>query len=175
MFVEDTRRMLDDRGIEKTDLVGFSLGGFVAQTFAARYPERTGRLVIGKTLTRYNDLIRKGKNIVKGKPFMAGYWGWCNLRPFLNQGREYGCNLPMKVANEIGKGLLDIDMTSVQMNVKAQSLIIDCKDDHVIGEPVSEIKDAKVVTLNNCGHLFYGSNKKMYKNVAEFLKRKKDD
>ena len=38
--------LLDERGIERTALIGNSLGGRIAWTFAARYPERTDKLVL---------------------------------------------------------------------------------------------------------------------------------
>ncbi len=38
--------LLDAEGIERADVVGNSVGGWVAATFAATYPARTGRLVL---------------------------------------------------------------------------------------------------------------------------------
>ena len=40
-------------GVERLDLLGHSHGGFVAITYAARYTERIGRLVLVGTLTRF--------------------------------------------------------------------------------------------------------------------------
>ena len=40
------RHVLDDLGREKVDVLGYSLGGAVAQQLAARYPERVRRLVL---------------------------------------------------------------------------------------------------------------------------------
>lgn len=45
-LAEDLRKILDDLGWEKVFLVGHSMGGRVAYTFAARYPERVRALVI---------------------------------------------------------------------------------------------------------------------------------
>lgn len=45
-LAEDLRRILDDLGWQKIFLVGHSMGGRVAYTFAARYPERVEALVI---------------------------------------------------------------------------------------------------------------------------------
>jgi len=41
--------VLDDRGIECTDVVGFSYGGAIAQQLAYDYPERVRRLVLAAT------------------------------------------------------------------------------------------------------------------------------
>lgn len=43
--------LFDKLGIEKASVVGSSLGGFLAQWFAARYPKRVETLFIGNSLT----------------------------------------------------------------------------------------------------------------------------
>ena len=45
-FAEDLRAFLDEQGIERADLLGFSDGGNIALIFAMRYPQRVGRLVL---------------------------------------------------------------------------------------------------------------------------------
>ncbi|HNW86470.1 MAG TPA: alpha/beta fold hydrolase [Candidatus Limiplasma sp.] len=45
-FAEDLRALLDDLGIEKTDLLGYSDGGNIALLFALQSPERVRRLVL---------------------------------------------------------------------------------------------------------------------------------
>lgn len=44
-----TAAVLDARGIESTDVIGFSYGGAVAQQFAYDYPSRVQRLVLAAT------------------------------------------------------------------------------------------------------------------------------
>ena len=45
-FAEDLRAFLDEQGIERADLLGFSDGGNIALIFAMRYPQRVCRLVL---------------------------------------------------------------------------------------------------------------------------------
>ena len=45
-FADDLLGFMDGHGIGKADILGFSDGGNVALTFALRYPERVGRLVL---------------------------------------------------------------------------------------------------------------------------------
>ena len=45
-FAEDLRGFLDELGLERVDLLGFSDGGNTALVFALRYPERVGRLIL---------------------------------------------------------------------------------------------------------------------------------
>ena len=46
----DVAAVLDDAGIERTNLFGVSLGGFIAQEFALAYPERVTKLVLCSTM-----------------------------------------------------------------------------------------------------------------------------
>lgn len=43
---DDLRALLDDYGIAKAHIVGLSMGGMIAQAFAAAYPERVDRLAL---------------------------------------------------------------------------------------------------------------------------------
>lgn len=49
-FAEDLRGLLDGLGLERVALCGLSLGGMIAQAFAARYPERLRALVLADTV-----------------------------------------------------------------------------------------------------------------------------
>ncbi|MBO2446215.1 alpha/beta hydrolase [Actinomadura barringtoniae] len=45
-FADDVLGVLDHLGIERADILGFSLGGLTALQFGLRHPRRTGRLVL---------------------------------------------------------------------------------------------------------------------------------
>ncbi len=45
-FADDLRCFMDEHGIEKAHLLGFSDGGNIAMIFAMRYPERVDRLIL---------------------------------------------------------------------------------------------------------------------------------
>jgi pimeloyl-ACP methyl ester carboxylesterase len=57
-YADDVEAVQRHLGIERLDLLGHSHGGFVAMTWAARYPERVGRLVLANTAPRFTDAIR---------------------------------------------------------------------------------------------------------------------
>lgn len=46
MFADDLAGLLDALGVASAHLVGASMGGFIAQEFALRHPDRLGRLVL---------------------------------------------------------------------------------------------------------------------------------
>jgi pimeloyl-ACP methyl ester carboxylesterase len=49
MMADDLAGVLDSLGIERAHVLGASMGGFIAQEFALRYPERVDRLVLVAT------------------------------------------------------------------------------------------------------------------------------
>ncbi|MCW3474746.1 alpha/beta hydrolase [Rhodovastum sp. RN2-1] len=49
-FVGDLDGLLAEAGVAKIDLVGFSLGGLIAQHFAQRFPDRVRRLALISTV-----------------------------------------------------------------------------------------------------------------------------
>jgi 3-oxoadipate enol-lactonase len=51
-------RALDAANLRKVSVAGISLGGLVAQHFAALHPERTERLILIDTTPRYSDVLR---------------------------------------------------------------------------------------------------------------------
>jgi len=51
-MAEDTVLALDSLGIERTDVLGLSMGGFVAQWLALKHPERIARMVLALTALR---------------------------------------------------------------------------------------------------------------------------
>jgi 3-oxoadipate enol-lactonase len=53
------RRLLPDAGIRKADVAGISLGGLIAQHFAAVSPEMVDRLILIDTTPRYVDEMRR--------------------------------------------------------------------------------------------------------------------
>lgn len=67
-FAEDLRAFLDEQGIERADLLGFSDGGNIALIFAMRYPQRVCRLVLnGANL--YSAVVKPSVQI----PIILGY------------------------------------------------------------------------------------------------------
>lgn len=57
-MVEDTHGLMDALGIERAHIVGVSMGGMIAQLFAAKYPERLYSLTSIKSSTNYRWLPR---------------------------------------------------------------------------------------------------------------------
>jgi pimeloyl-ACP methyl ester carboxylesterase len=56
-FANDTAGLLDALNIEKTDVLGASLGSFVAQELALNYPQKVDRLILHATYCGGNEAI----------------------------------------------------------------------------------------------------------------------
>ena len=52
MFVDDVRGLMDYLELEKANILGYSLGGMIAQSFALKYPERLNKLILLNTMSQ---------------------------------------------------------------------------------------------------------------------------
>ena len=68
-FAEDLREFVEEMGIERADLLGFSDGGNIAIIFALRYPERVDRLILNGA-----NLWSRGVKSSVQIPIILGYY-----------------------------------------------------------------------------------------------------
>ena len=68
-FAEDLREFVEEMGIERADLLGFSDGGNIAIIFALRYPERVDRLILNGA-----NLWSRGVKPSVQIPIILGYY-----------------------------------------------------------------------------------------------------
>ena len=83
-------RVLDDIGVDRATIVGISMGGYIAQQFAADYDERVDRLILAATSSQFG----RGSASFSEK-FLAA-----RLKP-LDDGRT-----PADLAPDVVRGLL---------------------------------------------------------------------
>src|SRR5262245_4212114 len=48
-LADDTAHVIEHLGVERTNVMGWSMGGFIAQVFALKYPDRGDKLVLLST------------------------------------------------------------------------------------------------------------------------------
>lgn len=79
-IADDIILMMDELGIEKSHIVGFSLGGYISFYCAIKYPNRIKSIVsIGADAT-YNDIDREAaKNYEPDNLVKNGYQRWIEL------------------------------------------------------------------------------------------------
>lgn len=67
-FADDLLDFMEEHGIDKADILGFSDGGNIALTFALRHPERVGKLVLNGA-----NLDPSGVKAAVQIPIVLGY------------------------------------------------------------------------------------------------------
>ena len=67
-FADDLLAFMDQRGLGRADILGFSDGGNIALTFALRHPDRVHRLILNGA-----NLDPKGVKMPVQLPIVAGY------------------------------------------------------------------------------------------------------
>ena len=67
-FADDLLAFMDQQGLTKADILGFSDGGNIALTFALRHPDRVHRLILNGA-----NLDPKGVKMPVQLPIVAGY------------------------------------------------------------------------------------------------------
>lgn len=58
-WIEDLAALLDQRGVAAAAVLGSSLGGYVAQAFAARHPDRVSHLFAANTLSSVTGIAER--------------------------------------------------------------------------------------------------------------------
>jgi 2-succinyl-6-hydroxy-2,4-cyclohexadiene-1-carboxylate synthase len=177
----DLKILLDKLAIEKVDLLGYSMGGRLAITFAATYPERVRKLVLESTTPglktedervarRQQDAKLATKICVEGiRPFVE-YWE--NIPLFLTQK-----NLSIEKREEIRKQRLNNNATGLANSLLGmgtgsqpswwssllkfpfETLILVGEQDlkfYKIGEEMlSKLPSGKLLTIKNAGHTIH--------------------
>jgi pimeloyl-ACP methyl ester carboxylesterase len=156
-FAYDVRLLLDRLGIDKADIVGHSMGGIIAQTFAEFWPERTRRVVLisspggstakcdaaagiagaaGPQMDYRAEIARLKEPIDPESPFMIEWWS--SPTPvdadFLRRQRRDAAAIPLKVwLAVLDQALGGADLQSTLPRLTAPVLLIWGGKDQIIG------------------------------------------
>jgi pimeloyl-ACP methyl ester carboxylesterase len=64
-FVEDTSGLLNALGVKKADVMGWSMGGFIAQELALTHPDKVGKLIIYASICGGEESTPPTPDVVK--------------------------------------------------------------------------------------------------------------
>ena len=193
-MADDVAQILDELRIEKASILGTSFGGFVAQDFALRYPERLNKLILactsfggenhvlpsnfevlaafGSTENLNNpDRIRKFMIPAFTKDFVQNNFEIVEQTCKLREQNE----VPATVYLQQLQSATTFDVEAKIAKIEAETLVITGDRDQVV--PVqnsinlaNSIPDAKLEIIENSGHLFFIEQaEKFNKIVIDFI------
>jgi pimeloyl-ACP methyl ester carboxylesterase len=177
-FAHDVKLFLDLFGVERAHVAGHSLGGMVAQTFAAFWPERVDRLmIIGSTIGRRSlpsrdsprpppifgaldaDIRALKDPIDPDSAFMKVWWDVPGLDPQIQYHmRRESARIPADIWRAMfDQGEVSRDLRTTAYRVTAPTLLLFGGKDALFSaednrEMASWLPQAKVVTLEPLGH-----------------------
>ena len=176
-FAYDIKLLLDTLGVQKADIVGHSLGSFIAQTFAENWPERTARVVLISSTAGppigappqplpfdYGAEIRKLKEPIEpDSPFMVAWWSSPSpVDPdFIRRQRQDAAAIPLRVWLAVLDQALSPEayagLRSTLPRLQARTLLIWGSKDPIIEEPMRKtlrdaLPNAQVRVFEGLGH-----------------------
>ncbi|MGV9795923.1 alpha/beta fold hydrolase [Gordonia sp. NPDC003422] len=191
-LADDVVAVLDELGATRAHVVGFSMGGLVAQAFAVRHPDRLDRLVLASTYARIStqarmfldaiaDLVRQGCS--DGTVFgLVGPWLFSDSfvadpsnRAFLEIPADEAESYPGNAWLNQYAAQRQFDGTAAAADILAPTLVLGGGEDHLIPRAdiaylAEQIPDATISMFEGSGHLInFEESQRFDDEVAAFL------
>ena len=191
-FADDTSGLLDALNIKKADVLGWSMGGFIAQELALAHPDKVGRLIIyasicgGKesapptpdVLKVFSD--QTGTSIDRIKRFMPLLFPteWRTQNPnYLQNLPAITENIPNETLNLQTQAIINWPGTCNRLNSITQPTLVIVGTDDTLTVPANsllmteKISEAWLVQIRGGGHgLMFQSPEEFSNIVLTFLK-----
>jgi 3-oxoadipate enol-lactonase len=173
-MAEDLRRVADARGLARFDLLGTSMGGFVALAFALAEPQRCRSLVLCHTAARMSmpaDVVASRLKVLREEP-MRTYAALVaeqalapgaspELRAWVTE--LIAANDPRAYGQVLAEGLTGFDVGARVAEIRVPTLVVVGECDRVIPpeggrELARRIPGARLAELKGVGHLGYAED-----------------
>lgn len=173
-FADDLTALLDDLGIERTALVGHSMGGWTAASFATQFPDRVSALVLSATPGGLIDPERHQRLMAEaGEPpevdplspeasYLADAIGELNLDapPSWEETRPVLDELPLDAATIVGAGIPVLLIAGEADGFMPDAVVAD----------VADRLDAQTAIVEEAGHSVYFEQPAAFnRHLAAFL------
>ena len=161
-FAEDLREFVEEMGIERADLLGFSDGGNIAIIFALRYPERVDRLILNGA-----NLWSRGVKPSVQIPIILGYYAASFFGHFSGKARANAELLRLMVKDP------NIEQEELR-NIQSPTLVIAGERDMIREEHTrliaAEIPGAELRIIPGAHFIAAGNPEAFNREVDRFLR-----
>ena len=183
----DMHKVLRSVGVEKTSVVGVSMGGMIAQYLAIDFPEFVERLVLTVTLSRPNETVIERCNAWIKSAEQKDYEAIMKDSALYSYSDQYlrKNKLMLNIISKIGapknfdrfitfsKACTTHNAYDELEKITCPTLVIGGKQDKIVTceaseEIVSKIPNAKLKTYQEYGHALYEEAKDFNNVVYEF-------
>jgi pimeloyl-ACP methyl ester carboxylesterase len=163
-------RLLDERGIAQTDVMGHSMGGRISLHLALTRPERIRKLVLVDSggLGRNNSNFRARMNAVQTQEDLREAWGMAYHNPklitetalkarmrLLQDPQVRECQQQI-AADTTETGGYNFDFTPLLPKIQHTTLVLWGREDRIAplanGERTRAIPHSRLVVFDACGH-----------------------
>ncbi|MDJ1109563.1 alpha/beta hydrolase [Macrococcus caseolyticus] len=188
-YIEDVLTVLDKLFIKNAHFMGFGLGGMVAGSIAAKYPEYVNRLIVmsvgqqsyyeaeQKFHSKYASIIRTLSRSKRNEVLMEYmYHDIKTVKKYYKKMIEPSNGLTDKEEDAVILSTIDFNVEDFKF-ITAPTLILNGKYDELIPQDEAEtihqyISDSKLITFEKSGHAMLFEEKEHFeKEVLDFLKQ----
>ena len=194
-MAEDVRALMDHLGMEQANVLGYSMGGAVAQELACRHPERLRSLILCATLCGGRKSVYAAPSVIAvmrdldgldpaeaarriwDVTYEARYLAANRDRVEHQMQREIQNPTPLHAADLQFQAFADFDIADMLPSLRIPSLIVTGDSDMLIPSRNSEIlarliPGARLEVFAGCGHrLFWESTDRCINLIREFIER----
>jgi 3-oxoadipate enol-lactonase len=197
-MADDVIGLMDHLGITQSNVLGYSMGGAIAQELVCHHPERVSSLVLIATLCGGPNAAYAGPTATRVMHNLEGMthaeaarriWAVTYEPRYLATNREkieWQMQLeienptPLHAADLQFQALVDFDSSKALPDVRARTLIVTGDGDQLIPPRNSEvladlIPEARLTVLRGHGHrVIWEAPRQCVTLVADFLERRED-
>ncbi len=194
VFAEDVLGLLDALEIEKAHIVGASFGGFVAQEFALKFPERLNKLVLVCTTAGGTNHVRPSIEVLRSFAPDASLTRGEHIRRFLRPAFSEEFNIDradevervcrMREESDVSEPTyfdqlevaFNFDLENKLGSIKAETLVLTGDKDLIVPMQNSinlsnSIPNAALKIVENGSHMFFIEKAGEFNQiVSEFLR-----
>jgi esterase/lipase len=192
-IARDICGLLDHLGMARVNMLGYSMGGAIAQEFVRQFPERISRLILCATMAGGRDAIYAKPSVVRVmrdldglSPEQAARRIWNVTYPpgYLERHRalaeeqmrrEIVLPTPLHAADPQFQAFAEFDGSSALADIRCPTLILTGDLDELISPENSQkiaslVPSAKLFVVPGCGHrVMWEATDECFSFIKEFL------